>query len=79
MPFTYTNVEYADIIYVYGVCDDNTEGASREYARRFPKRRTPHRSVFSTAFQHLRDTGTVPGVTTRAERVERTRGLHMVS
>ena len=67
----FTNVEYADIIWVYAQSNGNAAEARREYARRFPNRRLPNRKVFLNAFQSLRDTGAVPGVMRRAERVER--------
>ncbi|EZA58643.1 hypothetical protein X777_14812 [Ooceraea biroi] len=38
MPRTYSNVEYADMVFVYGFCDGNAREAVREYARRFPTR-----------------------------------------
>lgn len=56
MPHTYSNVEYADMIYVYGFCDGNASKAKREYARRFPNRRMPDRRVFSLTFNRLRQT-----------------------
>lgn len=57
MPHTYSNVEYADMIFVYGFCNGNALEAVREYARRFPNRRVPNRRVFSLTFNRLRETG----------------------
>lgn len=54
----FTSAEYADIIYVYGVCDGNGLHASREYQRRFPNRRQPSVKLFARTFQRLRETGT---------------------
>ncbi|KAJ4431286.1 hypothetical protein ANN_19883 [Periplaneta americana] len=41
MPFVYTHQEYADIVYVYGVCDGNATAAVLAYQARFPNRRIP--------------------------------------
>ncbi|PSN43344.1 hypothetical protein C0J52_15548 [Blattella germanica] len=53
MPFVYTHIEYADMIYVYGFCDENAENAVAEYRKRFPTRRTPSSRVFVRAFQSV--------------------------
>jgi len=68
MPYTYSNAEYADMIYVYGFCDGNSVNAVGEYQQRFPNRRTPSRRVFTRIYQTLRDTGAFPGVHIAAER-----------
>ncbi|KAJ4435253.1 hypothetical protein ANN_23831 [Periplaneta americana] len=39
--------EYADIVYVYGLCDRSSLRAVAEYERRFPNRRVPYRRVFT--------------------------------
>lgn len=57
MPRTYSNSEYADMVYLYGFCDGNTSAARREYAARFPNRRLPNKHVFSLTFQRLKETG----------------------
>lgn len=57
MPFKFTNAEYADMVFVYGVCNGNTVLAKDEYRRRFPNRKIPNRKTFQTVFQHLRETG----------------------
>ena len=36
MPFTFSFEEYADMIYVYGFCDGNSDLAVAQYQRRFP-------------------------------------------
>lgn len=46
MPRTFSNAEYADIHYVYGVCDGNSNAAVEEYRARFPNRRCPNAQVF---------------------------------
>lgn len=55
----YTSEEYADMIYVYGLCDGNASAAREEYGRRFSQRRLPHRDVFSGCYRRLRETGSV--------------------
>jgi hypothetical protein len=36
MPFTFSNAEYADMVYVYGFCDGTAAAAVAEYHRWFP-------------------------------------------
>ena len=67
MPFTFSVAEYADMIYVYGFCD-NSVNAVAEYKQRFPHRRTATRRVFTRVYRTLRDTGTLPSVRIAAER-----------
>ncbi|PSN40053.1 hypothetical protein C0J52_20194 [Blattella germanica] len=55
MPFVYTHIEYADMIYVYGFCDGNAENAVAEYHRQFPTHRAPSSRVVVRAFQSVRD------------------------
>ena len=68
MPFTFSVAEYADMIYVYGFCDSNSVHAVAEYQRCFPNRRIQTQRVFTQVYQTLRDTGTLPGVGTAAQR-----------
>ena len=68
MSFTFSIAEYADMIYVCGFCDGNSVNAVAEYQQRFPNGRIPTRRVFTRVYQTLRDTGTLPGVRTAAER-----------
>lgn len=58
MPHTYSNIEYADIVFCYGLCNGNASAARRHYALRYPRRRVPDRSVFTRTYQQLRETGT---------------------
>ncbi|EZA50142.1 hypothetical protein X777_11572 [Ooceraea biroi] len=50
-------LEYANIVYFYGFCDENAKAARRKYAARCPNRRLLNKSVFSLIFQRLRETG----------------------
>jgi len=68
MPFTFSVAEYADMIYVYGFCDDNLVHAVAEYQRRFSNRRILTRRVFTRVYQKLRVTGSLPCVRIAAER-----------
>lgn len=54
---TFTNEEYADIIFCYGLCNGDAAAAKREYERRYPNRRAPNDRVFSGTFRRLRETG----------------------
>jgi len=53
----YTNIEYADMMYVYGFCDGNARAALDEYRRRYPTRRIPYARLFSKVFHTLRESG----------------------
>jgi len=68
MPYTYSVAEYADMIYVYSICDGYSVHAIAEYQQRFPNRRIPTQGVFTWIYQTLRDTGPLPGICTPAER-----------
>lgn len=71
MPNHFTNVEFADMIYVYGFCDGNARAAVREYERRFPARRIPSRYTFARVFQFSREYGRFPGAVESIERPTR--------
>lgn len=64
MPHKFTNVEYADILFVYGFCNGNGREAVREYERRFPNRRTPRYQTFARVFDYSRQHGRFPTATT---------------
>lgn len=69
MPFTFSNIEYSDIIFIYGFCGGNSRAAAAEYQRRYPERRQPDSRVFCRVYQHLREKGSFPGTSATAERV----------
>ena len=56
------------MIYVYSFSDGNSVHAIAEYKEHFPKCRIPTLRVFTRVYQTLRDTSTLPGVRTAAER-----------
>ena len=57
--FGYTNQEYADMLIVYGTCDQVGRRAAAEYRRRFPNRRQPDAGIFQRVYQRLAETGSV--------------------
>lgn len=57
MPRTFTNAEYADIHYVYGFCDGNSNAAVGEYRTRFPNRRVPNAQVFVDVHRRISEYG----------------------
>ena len=67
MPYTFSVAEYADMIYVYGLCYGNSVHAVTEYQRRFSNRRIPTRRVLTRVYQTMRDTGTLPSISIAAE------------
>jgi hypothetical protein len=68
MPFTFSNAEYADMVYVYGFCDGSAAAAVVEYRQRSQNCRIPDRRVFSIIFNTLREAGTLPGAHVSSER-----------
>jgi hypothetical protein len=50
IPFTFSNAEYADVVYVYGFCDGSAVATVTEYHRRFPNCRILDLRVFLPAF-----------------------------
>lgn len=57
MPFMYSNEEYADMHFYYGLARGNALEARRLYTAAFPQRRRPHREVFVRVHRALRQTG----------------------
>ena len=55
MPYNYSSQEYRDILFIYGFCDGNALAARREYARRYPLRHLPGRTVFESTYRRLGD------------------------
>jgi hypothetical protein len=68
MPFVFSHVEYCDMHFVYGFCDDNANAAVEEYRRRYPERRIQSRGVFTRIHQTMRETGCLPSVAVQSER-----------
>jgi hypothetical protein len=68
MPHIFTNVHYADMLYVYGVCSGSATAAVEEYRRRFPMRRIPDGRMFSKVCNTLRECGTLPSAHVSSER-----------
>ena len=68
MPFVFSHVEYCDMHFVYGFCNDNARAAVEEYQRRFPDRRIPSRGLFTRIHQTMRETGCLPSVAVQSER-----------
>lgn len=68
---SYSNNEYADIMFCYGFADGNAAAARREYQRRFPDRRLPHVTVFGSTYRRLSETGSVQRAQFNAGRPRR--------
>lgn len=54
---SYTNEEYTDMHFCYGVCNGNATAAQREYANRFPNRHIPSSETFTRVNRKLRENG----------------------
>ncbi|KAL4103448.1 hypothetical protein QTP88_018825 [Uroleucon formosanum] len=52
----YTNIEYADIVFMLSLADGNGNLAARLWAERFPQRRVPRPNTFLTTYRRLRET-----------------------
>lgn len=57
--YNYSNEEYADFIYYYGLAQGNACRAARLYTAAHPSRRRPHMSVFQATYRRLRESGSV--------------------
>ena len=68
MPIVFSHVEYCDMHFVYGFCNDNSRAAVEGYRRLFPDRRIPSRRVFTRIYQTLRDNVCFTSVSVRSER-----------
>jgi hypothetical protein len=68
MPHTFTNAEYADLLYVNGFSDGSAIVAVEECRRRFAARRISDRRVFSKVLNTLRERGTFPSAHVSSER-----------
>ncbi|XP_011345392.2 uncharacterized protein LOC105283944 [Ooceraea biroi] len=53
----FSNEEYRDMHYLYGLCDGNAAAAEREYQIRFPRRQHPKRRVFEALHRRMGETG----------------------
>lgn len=71
MPHTYSNLEYANMVFVYGFCNGNATAAVEEYRRRFQHRRIPGKNVFIRIFNRLCESGTLPSANITSERATR--------
>jgi hypothetical protein len=67
MLFMFSSEEYIDMLFVYGFFSGNATDSVEEYWQQFPQRRIPDRHVFSQVHQHLRESGSFPGVLLTAE------------
>lgn len=73
MPFAFSNQEYADIHFLYGLSNGNALEARREYRRRYPLRRLPQSHVFTAVHRRISETGNVRRVVVRGDRQPRRR------
>lgn len=71
MPKVYSNLEYANMVFVYGFCNGNATAAVEEYRRRFPRERAPDKNVFIRVFNKLCETGTLPSAKITSEKADR--------
>lgn len=71
MPHIYSHLEYANMVFIYGLCNGNATAAAEEYRQRFPHQRTPNRKAFIRVFNKLCETGTLPSANVTSERAIR--------
>jgi len=67
----FSNVEYADILFMYGRADGNAAAAQRLYHERFPQRRVPHVTVFGNTYRRISETGNLNHAEPRANHQHR--------
>ena len=67
-PHIFTHAEYADMVFVYGFCNENVRAACREYSLRFPNRRVPDSRVFASVYNKLHKNGALPSRHISSER-----------
>lgn len=68
MPYLFSTEEYADMVFIYGVCEGNAAVAVEEYRQRYPYRRIPNARTIITTFRTLRETGSLPSVKIQSDR-----------
>jgi hypothetical protein len=56
---SFSNREYTEMHFVYGLCNGNALAAQREYHTRYPDRAIPSSQVFTRLHQRLLETGSV--------------------
>jgi Transposase. len=61
----FTNIEYRDMLFIYGFANGNSRAAVREYALRFPNRQQPSRNTFAEVFRRCGETGSFRGLRIR--------------
>lgn len=61
----FSNIEYRDMLFIYGYANGNARAAVREYGVRFPNRRQPNRQTFVQVFRRLGETGSFGGLRIR--------------
>lgn len=64
----FTNAEYADMHFIYGLCNGNSRQARIEYIQRYPLRRKPCERVFPQIHTRLRENGTFAPANYRSGR-----------
>jgi hypothetical protein len=67
MTHFFTNAEYADMLYVYDLCDGSATAAVEEYHRWFSMHRIPGHRLFSEVFNTLCERGTLPSAHVSSE------------
>lgn len=68
MLHVFTRVEYADMVFVDGICDWNALAACWEYNARFPNRTVPDSRVSASVYNTLHETGALSSSRISSER-----------
>jgi Transposase. len=55
----FTNQEYAEMHFIYGLCNGNATAARRTYIERYPQRRQPSTQLFTRIHRRIIETGSV--------------------
>lgn len=68
---SFSNIEYRDMLFCYGVANGRGRGAVQEYGRRFPERRLPHCQTILDVYRRAGETGTLAPVIQSVRRQQR--------
>jgi hypothetical protein len=72
MPFTFSSTKFADMVYIYWLCNENMSAAAK-YTKQFPSERLLYQILFSNTFHKecsaASSSSLFPSISTSAELV----------
>jgi hypothetical protein len=67
MPQTFPTDEYANMVFIFGVCDGNATATFAEYCMWYPNHRILNPKTIQRTFNTLWETGSLPSVRLHSE------------